>query len=274
MRKQHQCHCSSSRSIPADPPQTCAQKFSSGCVTRSQRARKQGQERGLQGPGLLQRGLGARGGCCSQPGTAPGRGTAPGHGTAPECGTAQRGTAQHIMAQPCHGRSSAAMLNADTDVAPRGGQVWEWGHRLHPPAPRLAQARIEGDAHRGWHSLDPRSTNTLPPPLAHPPSAPPVPTAAPRTGSPKTPQGRGGARGAPSCLPHPSGSRGHRGGSALPLPGGFPSLQHCCRCSPGMLSPGASASQSLRGLWADRSQGGGRPLLPHQPGTPGSCSGA
>lgn len=121
--KQHQCHRSSSRSISADPPQTCAQKFSSGYVTRSQRSWKQGQERGLQGPGLLQRGLGARGGCCSQPGTAPGRGTAPGHGTAPGCGTAQRGTAQHIMAQPCHGRSSAAMLNSDTDVAPRGGQV-------------------------------------------------------------------------------------------------------------------------------------------------------
>lgn len=78
----------------------------------------------------------------------------------------------------------------------------------------------------------------------------------PEQAAPKPPRGEVVPGGHPSCLPHPSGSRGHRGGSALPLAMGFPSLQHCCRCSPGMLSPGASASQSLRGLWADRGRGG------------------
>lgn len=95
-QKQHQCHCSSSRSISADPPQTCAQKFSSGYVTRSQRSRKQGQQRGLRGPGMLQRGLGAWGRLL-QP--AP-HGTGTWHGTRTWHSTVWHSTAHHGTAVP------------------------------------------------------------------------------------------------------------------------------------------------------------------------------
>lgn len=161
------------------------------------------------------------------------------------------------MAQPCHSRSSAAMLNADTDVAPGGVRLGNGGTGSIP-------------LHRGWHRLALRAMLTGAGTVGIP--APPAPCLPlwrilhllppflqqqPEQAAKK--KNKTGARwflGAPFL---PAASIGEQGAlrglssapsRGLPLPAAL--LQMLSRDA----QPGASASQSLRGLRADRGRRG------------------
>lgn len=150
------------------------------------------------------------------------------------------------------------MLNSDTDVAPKGEQAWEWGTGSVP-------------MQHGWHRLTLRvvltraGTGGIPAPPApclplwlwrilH--LLPPFQQQQPEQAATKIPRGEvvpGGTL--PACCIH-RGAGAHREGSALPLPGGFPPPPALLQMLSRDAQPRASASQSLRGLRADRRRRG------------------